>query len=76
MTEQQYITVRSKSDAEQIVDLVTTIVGLVVLAYTLDPEPFDYVLNTCRARVHSWFHRLSVWEARQAIRSLPETEER
>jgi hypothetical protein len=71
----QRIIVKTKSDTEQIIDLATTVVGLAILAYTLDPDPFDRVLDVFRAKVHSLFHRLSVWEARQAIRSLPETDE-
>lgn len=73
--EPQQITVKTKSDTEQIIDLVTTIVGLAILAYTLDPEPFDRILTALKRRANKWFHRVSVWQAIQDIRSLPETDE-
>ena len=61
-----------KSDREQIIDLATTLVGLAILIYTLNPEPFDELAERIKARFHGWLHRVSIWEARQAIRSLPE----
>jgi len=63
------------SDRDQILDLATTLIGLAVLYYTINPDPFDRFVDKCRAFVHGWIHRVSVWEARQAIRSLPETDE-
>jgi hypothetical protein len=64
-----------KSDREQIIDLVTTLVGLAILAYSTHPEPFQAAWERVQAWGHAWYHRVTVWEALQAIRSLPETDE-
>lgn len=64
-----------KSDKEQIVDLVTTLAGVIILAYNLNPDPFQRALDRVHAWGYAWMHRVSVWEALQAIRSLPETDE-
>lgn len=72
--EPQKIQVQTKSDVQQIVDLATTIIGLLVLAYTLNPEPFDNLRDRLLARAERWLHRASVWDAIRAIRSLPETD--
>jgi DNA-binding IclR family transcriptional regulator len=74
MTEEQPVKL-VKSDREQIIDLLTTAVGLVVLAYTTNPEPFQRAWDRVRAWGYAWHHRISVLEALQAIRSLPETDE-
>lgn len=74
MSKQERV-ILEKSDKEQIFDLLTTAMGLAVLAYMTHPDPFDKVIERLRAYAHAWFHRVSVWEAIQAIRSLPETEE-
>lgn len=64
-----------KSDREQIIDLITTLAGLTVLAYSTHPEPFQAAWERVQAWGHAWYHRVSVWEALAAIRSLPETDE-
>jgi len=74
MSDEQRITL-IQSDPERIIDLVTTLIGLGVLYYAMNPDPFDRFFDKCRNFVHGWVYRVSVWEAMQAIRSLPETEE-
>jgi len=74
MTDPQRVRV-VKSDIDQIIDLVTALVGLGVLWYTQNPEPFERAAEKVHAFAYAWVHRMSVWEARQAIRSLPETDE-
>lgn len=74
MAEQQKVTL-VKSNGEHLTDLAVMVVGLAALVYTLDPEPFDHIVSRVRARVHRWLYKVSVWEAQQAIRSLPETDE-
>jgi len=64
-----------KSDREQIFDALTAIAGLLVLAYTTNPEPFQRAAERVHAWAYAWNHRISVWEALNAIRSLPETGE-
>ena len=64
-----------KSDREQITELVATLIGLAVLAYTSNPGWFESAWDRVRAWAYAWNHRISVWEALQAIRSLPETDE-
>jgi hypothetical protein len=76
MTEDENGQVRLiKSDRERIIDLVTTLIGLGVLYYSTNPEPFQRAWERVQAWGHAWYHRVSVWEALQAIRSLPETDE-
>ena len=60
---------------EKIIDLVATLVGLGILAFTQNPDPFIRVGERVRAWGFAWNHRISVWEALNAIRSLPETDE-
>jgi hypothetical protein len=72
MTDKQPVLV--KSDREQIIDLVTTVIGLTVLAYSTNPEPFQRAWERVQSWGHAWYYRVSVWEALQAIRSLPETD--
>jgi len=74
MTEQSHIKL-VKSDREQIMDLLTTIAGLTVLAFAVNPEPFQRAWDHVHSWGYAWVHRVSVWEALQAIRSLPETDE-
>lgn len=74
MTDPQRVRV-VKSDIDQIIDLVTALVGLGVLWYTQNPEPFEHAAAKIHAFGYAWVHRVSVWEARQAIRSLPEIDE-
>jgi len=64
-----------RSDAQQLVDLVTALIGLGLVLYTQNPEPFERAWEHVRSWGYAWMHRISVWEARQAIRSLPETDE-
>jgi hypothetical protein len=64
-----------KSDREQIIDLATALIGLGVMYYTINPEPFQQAWNRVRAWGYAWNHRISVAEALTAIRSLPETDE-
>jgi hypothetical protein len=74
MTDQEHVKL-VKSDREQIIDLATTVIGLVVLYYATNPEPFQRGWDRVKAWGYAWVHRVSVWEALQAIRSLPETDE-
>ena len=67
--------VLAKSDRERLIDLSTTLVGLAVLAYLLHPDPFDRAFEKVQAVCYSWAHRVSIWDALRAIRSLPETED-
>jgi len=64
-----------KSDRDQILDLIATLVGLGILAFTTNPDPFVRAYERVRAWGYAWNHRVSVWEAINAIRSLPETDE-
>ena len=64
-----------KSDKEQIIDLFTALGGLAFLYYSLHPEAVQSGWDHVRAWGHAWVHRISVWEALQAIRSLPETDD-
>jgi len=63
-----------KSDRNSAIDVGTTLVGLLVFAYTMNPEPFDRLAEAIRTKINAIFHRISVWEAISAIRSLPETD--
>jgi hypothetical protein len=64
-----------KSDREQIFDLLTALGGLGFLYYSTHPEQVQAAWEHVRAWGYAWMHRISVWEALQAIRSLPETDE-
>jgi len=64
-----------KSDREQITELIATLIGLAVLAYTSNPGLFERGWERVCAWAYAWNHRVSVWEAINAIRSLPETGE-
>lgn len=75
MNEQPISIAVTKSDGERVADLMSTLVGLGVLIYMLHPEPFDRFFDAVRARVEAVAHRMSVWNAIQAIRSLPDTDE-
>ena len=75
MNEQELnVSVRTKSDAERIADLVVSLVGLGILAYTLNPTPFDHAVEWLRVRVERMQHRISIWDTLNSIRTLPETE--
>lgn len=63
-----------RSDREQVIDLVSSLVGLAILYYTLNPEPFDTALDKIRAWGRRVLYRWSVYEALTEIRSLPETD--
>jgi hypothetical protein len=64
-----------KSDREQIIDLLTALGGLAFLWYSTHPDSVQAAWEHVQAWGHAWVHRVSVWEALQAIRSLPETDE-
>lgn len=64
-----------KSDKEQFVDLLTSLVALGLVYYIANPSAFDPVIGRIKTIADRAIHRVSVWQARQAIRSLPETDE-
>lgn len=64
----------SKNDSAKIADLISSLVGIGIVYYTVNPEPFDRVFDFLKGYVNRALHRVSVWQSIQAIRSLPETE--
>lgn len=63
-----------KSDRELIVDLIATGVAVLVLYVAMNPHALDAARLVARRRWQGFLYRVSVWNARQAIRSLPETD--
>lgn len=74
MTEYQEIRM-VKSDREIVVDIATSLIGLAITYYVLNPSAVDDLKQWVNRQVDRLAHKLSVWSTRQSIRSLPETDE-
>lgn len=64
-----------KSDRQLAADVVTSLVGLAVMYYVLNPNAVEDARAWVNRRINALAHRMSVWSATMSIRSLPETDE-
>jgi hypothetical protein len=65
-----------KSDKEMATNVAITLVYLAAILYMMNPQ-IQTVVNGHVERVRAFIrHRISIWNAQEAIRSLPETDER
>lgn len=60
------------AEIKLVLDLVTWVVMLYVMTH---PDTFERATDIAREYWRKVVHHISVWTARQDIRSLPETEE-
>lgn len=72
-TPQKIQLIRSNRDA--VMDVTSLAVFGVMLYFVLNPEKYDRVTQAVQERLDKLTHKLSVWQTRLAIRSLPETPE-
>lgn len=64
--------IRSNRDA--VMDLTSLAVFGVMIYFVLNPEKYDRVTQAALDRIGKVTHRISVWQTKLAIRSLPETD--
>jgi hypothetical protein len=60
------------AELKVIVDLLVWLLGIYMITH---PDTFDKLGDIARQQWRRFIHTLSIWTARQDIRSLPETEE-
>ena len=75
MTDRQQIQL-VKSDRQLTIELLTTFATLAVIYCALNPGLMRDVNQWVDVRVSKLRHRISIWAAREAIKSLPETHNR
>lgn len=64
--------IRSNRDA--IMDVASLAVFGTMIYFVLNPEKYDQMTQAALAHLNKLTHRLSVWQTKLAIRSLPETD--
>lgn len=72
MNAQKIQLIRSNRDA--IMDVASLAAFGVMLYFVLNPDQYDRVTQTAQNWINGLTHKLSVWQTKLAIRSLPETE--
>jgi hypothetical protein len=70
---QQFQLVKNRQDA--IMDIASFMVFLTLLYLVINPEKYNRMTAAVMARYNAVLHRLSVWQTKLSIRSLPETDE-
>lgn len=64
-----------KSKRDLAMDVGTLAIFCVVVYFVLNPDAYDRVTMAVNSRLNAISHRLSVWQTRLSIRSLPETDD-
>lgn len=65
----------SKAKRDAILDLVSLGVFTGMVLFVLYPDAFDWVTSKANEKLNKLTYRLSVWQTKLSIRSLPETDE-
>lgn len=56
-------------------DVATALIFIALTYYSFNPDALERHLTSVQKRCDLFIHRMSVWQAFQAIRDLPETDE-
>lgn len=74
MSEKQQLEL-SKSRRDLAMDMGTMSAFCVVMYFVLKPDAYDRVTMAINSQLNSISHRISIWQTRLSIRSLPETDD-
>lgn len=64
-----------KGKRDMMMDGGGLIVFTIMVYLVLNPHVYDAITNAINRRINSITYRVSVWQTRLAIRSLPETDD-
>lgn len=70
------VTRNDKNDHPELKLLADLVVGMAMLYYATHPDCLDNLGDVARRHWSKFVHQVSVWTARQDIRTLPETDEK
>lgn len=68
------VTRNAKSSHDELKLIVDLVASAAMIYYVTHPNALDNLRDVARAQWSRFVHRVSVWTARQDIRSLPETD--
>lgn len=74
MTETQRVEL-NKSKRDMVMDGTSLAVFSIMVYLVLNPEKYDAITEAIHRRANAIAHRISVWQTRLAIRTLPETDD-
>jgi hypothetical protein len=65
----------TKSTRDAAIDMVSLGLFVTMIYFVMNPDAYDRVTEAVATSLEKLTHRLSVWQTKLSIRSLPETDD-